>query len=454
MARWLSAESRQCSWRRLVFWSLTLLLILQLYSFVKSVNVQLEKMKLHSALLPFPIQEHEQIEGLRLLPPFGLRDPHKVNLNEEFLNVSSNMRNIFFPTDTIDPRRDVKNDSYYYHPGRVWLDTDGIPIQAHGGGILFNEQSKSYYWYGEYKDGPTYHAKDTATARVDVIGVSCYSSRNLWAWKYEGIVLTAQEKNETHDLYKSKVLERPKVIYNEKSGKYIMFMHIDDATYNKASVGVAVSDSPTGPFEYLYGIRPNGFDSRDMTVFKDDDGTAYLIYSSIRNKEIHISPLNQDYLDVTNETARALVGHHREAPAVFKHGNVYYMVTSGCSGWSPNEALVHEAESILGPWETIGNPCVGANKGFRAAMFFAQGTFVIPMPGGARGSFIFMADRWNPEDLRDSRYVWLPLTVRQRSERYIGLPLWSRVSIYWHNKWRVPTGQNGESDYVIDLDEW
>lgn len=175
-----------------------------------------------------------------------------------------------------------------------------------------------------------------------------------------------------------------------------------------------------------------------MTVFKDDDGMAYLIYSSNRNKEIHISPMRRDFLNVVNTTVRAMVGQYREAPALFKHENVYYMVTSGCSGWAPNEAMVHESESVYGPWESIGNPCVGANKQFRIATFFSQGTFVIPMPGGAPGSFIFMADRWKPDDLRDSRYVWLPLVVRTRNLRYVGLPLWSRVSIFWHAKWRIP----------------
>ncbi|KAG6383052.1 hypothetical protein SASPL_157209 [Salvia splendens] len=58
-----------------------------------------------------------------------------------------------------------------------------------------------------------------------------------------------------------------------------------------------------------------------MTVFKDeDDGAAYLIYASARNKEMHISRLSEDYTDVENVTVRALIGMHGEAPAVFKHG--------------------------------------------------------------------------------------------------------------------------------------
>ncbi|XP_051127364.1 uncharacterized protein LOC127248860 isoform X2 [Andrographis paniculata] len=362
---------------------------------------------------------------------------------DEFLDESSQMRHIFFPSvnTAVDPMMDAGNDSFYYRPGSVWLDTDGNPIQAHGGGILYDEKSKNYYWYGEYKDGPTYRAHKKAAARVDVIGVGCYSSKDLWTWKNEGIVLAAELKNETHDLHTSKVLERPKVIYNDKTGKYVMWMHVDDTNYTKASVGIAISESPTGPFNYLYSKRPHGFDSRDMTLFKDNDGIAYLVYSSSNNTELHIGPLDKKYLDVTSIVRRVLIGQRREAPAVFKHEGMYYMITSGCSGWAPNEAMAHAAESIMGPWETMGNPCMGGDKVYRLTTFFAQSSFVLPAPG-IPGLFVFMADRWNPADLRDSRYVWLPMTVAgaadQPLEYSFGFPLWSRVSIYWHRKWRLP----------------
>ncbi|XP_057787546.1 uncharacterized protein LOC131004802 [Salvia miltiorrhiza] len=447
----------RCLWRwAVVLCGVAVLLILQIYSFSAQYNKIARVLALQAPLLSF--QELEQVEYVTLLPPYGLKHPQTINLNDEFLNESSTARTIFFPSSwqgTLDPRKtNINTTNHFYLPEKLWLDTDGNPIQAHGGGILFDEKSETYYWYGEYKDGPTYRAQATGTARVDVIGVGCYSSKNLWAWKFEGIVLAAKETDAAHDLHKLKVVERPKVIYNKISSKYVMWMHIDDAEYSKAAIGVAVSSSPTGPFVYLGSARPNGFDSRDMTVFKDDDGTAYLIYASLRNKEIHISPLSEDYLSVANVTARALIGMHREAPAVFKHGGVYYMVTSGCSGWLPNEALVHEAESMLGPWETIGNPCVGANKAYRAATFFSQGSFVLPMPRGdsdgegGRGLFIFMADRWNPADLRDSRYLWLPLTVKARNERHAPFPLWSRVAVFWHERWRAPIKENGETYYV------
>lgn len=126
--------------------------------------------------------------------------------------------------------------------------------------------------------------------QIDIIGVGCNSSSNLWAWKFEGMVLLAEETDETHDLYNTNVLERPKVIYNDKTMKYVMWMHIDNTNYIKASVGVAVSNCETGSFKYIYSEQPLGLYSRDMTIFKDD-GVAYLIYSSEDNTDLHIGPL-------------------------------------------------------------------------------------------------------------------------------------------------------------------
>ncbi|EPS67453.1 hypothetical protein M569_07321, partial [Genlisea aurea] len=413
------------------------LLIHQLYNLASQQTKTAAAQSKDIIRRPF-LQELEVAEEANIeMPPPRKRSPRAAKrkprrpptMIDEFLDESSLIRHAFFPSRkvAIDP---AKDSLYYYYPGSVWLDTDGNPIQAHGGGIMYDRTSSTYYWYGEYKDGPTYHSHKKGSARVDVIGVGCYSSKDLWTWKNEGIVLSADDKNETHDLHKSNVLERPKVIYNDGTRKYVMWMHVDDANYTKASVGVAVSDSPTGPFEYLYGKRPHGCESRDMTVFKDDDGRAYLIYSSEENSEIHVGPLRGDYLDVSSGMRRILVGLHREAPAVFKHGGRYYMITSGCTGWAPNEAVFHVSGSMMGGWETVGNPCVGGSEVFRGTTFFSQGTFVLPLPG-LPGWFVFMADRWNPGDLRDSRYVWLPLAVRDG------------VSIYWHRRWRLPPHWKG-----------
>ena len=159
-------------------------------------------------------------------------------------------------------------------------------INAHGGGILYH--NGTYYWYGEYKNDSTYHAPGVEwdCYRTEAGGVACYSSKNLQSWKFEGIVLKPDMTDPTSDIHPSMVIERPKVIYNDKTKKFVMWMHIDNYNYSKAAAGVAISDSPTGNFQYLHSLRPGGEESRDMTLFKDENGKAYHIYSS-KGKDVY-----------------------------------------------------------------------------------------------------------------------------------------------------------------------
>jgi len=318
-------------------------------------------------------------------------------------------------------------------PGQIWNDTDGRPVNAHGGGVLFHEGI--YYWYGEFKSGVTYLPacnKSWGGTRVDVVGVSCYSSTNLCDWKNEGIVLPAVIDDTNSDLHPSKALERPKVIYNKTTKQFVMWMHIDGANYAAARSGVAVSDRPAGPFRYLGSFRPdagvwpenvtdadkipgksnhlardftNGQMARDMTVFVDDDGKAYQFYSSEENPTMHVSLLTDDYLRPAGKFSRIFIGRSMEAPAVFKHAGKYYVIASGCTAWAPNAARSAVADNIFGPWTELGNPWVGSGAD---TSFGTQSTYVLPVPGRA-DTFIFMADRWKQWDLADSRYVWLPL---------------------------------------------
>lgn len=288
--------------------------------------------------------------------------------------------------------------------GAVWLDTDGNPINAHGAGMLYH--NGKYYLYGEYKKGQTTLPSwaKWECYRTDVAGVSCYSSPDLRNWKFEGIVLQP-ETGKTDDLHKSKVLERPKVIYNEKTGKFVMWAHVDSEDYAKAAAGVAVSDSPTGPFTYLGSFRPNNTMSRDQTVFVDDDGRAYQFSSSENNKTMHVNELTDDYLRPTGRSKRIFIKESREAPAVFKRDGKYYILTSGCTGWDPNRAEIAVADSIMGEWTVLGDPCTGPDAD---KTFFAQSTYVQPVHG-RKDCYLAMFDRWNKKDLEDSRYVWLPV---------------------------------------------
>lgn len=309
-------------------------------------------------------------------------------------------------------------------PGTSWMDTDGNLINAHGGGILF--YNGTYYWYGEYKGDSTYRL-DWVTSwecwRTEAGGVSCYSSADLVNWKFEGLVLPSTPENDSSELHPSQVIERPKVIYNEKDSQFVMWMHIESPDYEKAHAGVAICDSPTGRFKYLGSMRPNGQDSRDQTVFKDDDGRAYHIYSSEWNRTLYISLLDDSYTKHTGVFKRNFINKSREAPAVFKHQGKYYLISSGCTGWDPNVAEYAVADSMLGEWTVIGNPCTGPGA---EKTFYSQSTYVLPV-AGKPGKYIAMFDRWNKTDLMHSSYVWLPVCFTSAET----------FEIPWRDSWKI-----------------
>ena len=319
-----------------------------------------------------------------------------------------------------------------FHPGEVWLDTAGQPIQAHGGGMLVYDNV--FYWYGEDR------TPDIRSA------VACYVSTNLYAWQREAVALWQTNLPIVNG--RRTFAERPKVIYNPRTRKFVMWLHLEQGGYRYARAGIAISDGPAGPFTLVRAIRPiadtNHFDGaesdptgqkvfggtfRDMNLFVDGDGRAYVFYSSEDNWTMYVVRLNDDFTGpelpaVENRTwARILVRQMREGPAPFKWNGKYFLITSACTGWRPNAAEYSSADDILGPWQTSGNPCSGADA---RTTFGAQSTFVLPVPGRA-DDFIFMADRWHAKNLPDSRYVWLPFAMKTNSE----------LTIAWRDRWNL-----------------
>jgi beta-xylosidase len=352
----------------------------------------------------------------------------------------------------------------FFQPGALWLDDAGIPINAHGGGILLH--GGVYYWFGEHKVS----GEPGNSAQV---GVRVYSSEDLVHWSNKGIALQVSG-DANHDLARGCILERPKVIYNARTRQFVMWFHLEllGQGYGAARSGVAVADCVTGPYRYLSSFRPNagvwpknaaagecgaldageqrliaewlpnademrdcypgnifrrdfagGQMARDMTLFVDDDQTAYQVYVSEENGTLHISQLSEDYLRPAGNYVRIFPGRFNEAPALFKtKSGDYYLITSDCTGWSPNPARLSHAKSIWGPWEELGNPCRGSREEM-ATTFWSQSTYVLPLAGDR---FIYLGDRWNPMDAIDGRYVWLPIEFEN------GLPV-----LRWREKWSL-----------------
>ena len=332
--------------------------------------------------------------------------------------------------------------------GQLWPDTDGNHINAHGGNIICHQGT--YYWYGEHRPFRGFTTEK---------GIAAYSSKDLKQWKNEGIALSVSEEA-GFDIERGCIMERPKVIYNEKTDKFVMLFHLElkGRGYEAARVAFAESDSPTGPFRYLRSTRlhagkwpfnmseeaiaaakqtdasqwkewwtpewqrevekgmylwrdmKGGQMSRDMTVYIDDDGRAYHITSSQENLTLLISELTDDYLDFTGRYVMVAPGGQNEAPCLFKHNGRYWLICSGCTGWAPNEARMLTAENIWGPWKQLPSPFTGKAKGYRNMpankTFGAQGTFILKHGE----QYFFMADIWNPRHLSESLHLWLPIT--------------------------------------------
>jgi len=282
--------------------------------------------------------------------------------------------------------------------GTIWADDCNRPIQAHGGCVL--QCSGIYYWYGEHKGTENLPGK----RQVPFVGISCYSSSDLKNWHYEGLVLAAQSDDSKNLLHTSRVCERPKVLYNEKNHNFVLWLHLDNEDYSFARAGVAVSDSPTGPFTFLGARHVNCKDCRDMTLFQDTDGKAYLVHSSDWNKTLYISQLDNNFTNVTGLYEKALIDQEREAPALLFWKGKYYMVSSGCTGWQPNSALYAVSNHLLCGWKLIDNPCSGEN--YRRT-FEGQSAHIFV----ANGQPVLLLDHWKPENLQFSGYSMLPITI-------------------------------------------
>jgi hypothetical protein len=346
-------------------------------------------------------QKDGKIIGLNEDPKF--KSPAKASITSATQLKSFTSYRLFNP----ELSKLLKGSMYPQTPVEKWQDTDRHFINAHGAGVLYH--NGIYYLFGEIKKGETWLVPEQGWEdyRAPAGGVSCYSSKDLKHWKYESIALAPVKGDPENDLDTSKVIERPKVIYNGKTHQFIMWMHVDAKDYSYSQAGVAVSNNPVGPYRYLHSVKPNGQMARDMTLFKDDDDKAYLVYSSEQNNTMQVCLLSDDYLSSTKTFSRILIGRRREAPALFKNDGKYYLITSSCTGWSPNAATYAVADKPLGPWKEYDNPCKGPGA---ETTFDAQSTFVLPVNGKTK-TYIFMADRWNKSDLEKSDYLWLPLTI-------------------------------------------
>lgn len=289
-------------------------------------------------------------------------------------------------------------------------DSSGKTVHAHGGQIL--KWEGKYYWIGEDR-----------TARNKV---SCYVSDDLQNWLFSEHLLTVDSPVQKHPHLVTDLrleaegrqasigegcnIERPKVLYNRLTNKFVMWMHWElPDDYREARCAVAVSDTINGEYTYLGSFNPEGYMSRDCTVFQEEDGTAYFISTSRENLDLHIYRLTEDYLGIDCMERVLFPGQQQEAPTLFKKDGLYYLLTSGCTGWAPNQSSWACAKSLSGLWSLrrpFGN----------ATTFHSQPTWVLPLKNAktSETNWWYLGDRWGSEKdaYFTSSYVLLPVTFQ------------------------------------------
>jgi hypothetical protein len=281
-----------------------------------------------------------------------------------------------------------------------WNDTNGDRIEAHAAGMLYSKTDSYWYWYGESKK----------TNSLSTHGVNCYRSTSLAGpWEFVGQVLSQNDVS-VKDLPPPYVIERPKVLFNEMTKKFVMWFHLDDSKYKYRHSGVATSVKPEGPFHFEYALQPDGIPSLDMNLWRDPlDNKAYFI-RSCDNQYAGISEMTNDYMNTTGLISK----HDRfEGMALFrlKNGTVY-LIASHLTGWNPNPLMLFRndgASMSESAWTLLGNPT------HQAQSFNTQPTYVVSQNDqNGNEYFIYLSDNWiNDGGLINAGYVWLPFWFEQ-----------------------------------------
>jgi len=309
-----------------------------------------------------------------------------------------------------------------YQNGVIWRDTDGNPLHAHGGHMLYH--NGYWYWYGEDRRNNIY--------------VSCYRSADLEKWEFRNHVLTTDSKceetrvrsdlnlrNEDNRISdgsgsglavsgRGKVnLERPKVLYNKKTGKFVLWAHYENGRdYHCAACAIATCDTPDGDFVYHGSFNPYGYMSRDCTLWQEEDGTAYFISASRDNADTHVYRLAEDYLNVEALVGSLWQGEYREAPAVMKKDGTYFMFSSYCTGWDPNQGKYAFSDSMEKAFSVL------KNFGDETT-FDSQPAFILPLDSSKGRQYLYVGDRWSGNEYFSSGYIFLLIRFDEAGMPYI-----------------------------------
>lgn len=352
------------------------------------------------------------------------------------------------------------------YPGKVWLDTKGERIQAHGGAVYYEDGV--YYWYGENKE------HTDGKNGVWTWGIKVYASKDLYNWRDLGFLIPPVLNDPDSALFPAKRVDRPHILKCPETGKYVCWIKLSGP---EAAFTIWQSDKLLGPYKQMENLyNPGGHKAGDFDLVCDEDTGKGYIYFDAEHQSLLCMELSEDFLQADREVARSYPDltppFTREAPALFEANGKKYMLTSGMTGYIPNKSDCAAAESWEDVFVSVGNP---HRKDSSGASFNSQISKVFKVEG-KENCFIAMADRWVPGYTVDSRisdlftrviasnydavnyqatekerqemyaanvlesadtsvadYVWLPLYVEEAGEGNGH----GHIVIKWHDAWKI-----------------
>lgn len=292
-------------------------------------------------------------------------------------------------------------------PAGDWRDDRGKLVHATEGGII-QVEGRWYLW-----------GMDRSGNNGTFVGINLYSSPDLVHWTYVKQIL---RKDSDPLLNNNATVERAKILHNKRTGKFVMWMHYEghDA-YNVAEVGMAVADRIDGDYVFKEHYRPMSLDSRDLNVYQDDDGKAYLICTTKGNQNVSLFELDSTYTKIAGEVFRGAASNDMqcEGHAIVKSAGRYYWMMSRCTGWDFNDNRYYAAASLKGPWSSAQLIATSGTNTYESQVGWASA-----LPGNDGRSFVYMGDRWSVNDFAMSRMAMLPFTVAD-----------GKLSVQWYDRW-------------------
>lgn len=275
--------------------------------------------------------------------------------------------------------------------GLLWKTTSGATVQAHAPGFV----RVGDIWYMCGEDRANWWNPD----------VNLYSSTDLVHWKFEKKII--QNKVTTPELGSSRMIERPKLLYNAKTDKYIVWCHYESGNYGASEAACFECDSVNGAYKYVWSGRPLNVKSRDCNVFQDNDGTAYFVSTTEENRHLGLFRLSDDYHEAVAHT-QLFSNQGREAPAIVRVGARYFMFNSACSGWDPNQCKMSYTNNLTSGWTNLAN--VG-----NPISYDTQAAAILEIKGTKTTTYLYVGDRWQDPGLPETKTIIFPISFNGTS---------------------------------------